>query len=558
MLINITNLNKSIGLKRLYYDLNLIIGKQEKSALIGKNGSGKTTLFHIIHGDDKDYTGTINRMNDLKITLTRQEHLLGEINQNISPIEYILNNVPEYNQLSQIIKNKEKTETYDKEYLASIGRFTDLDYYTIEDEILNTLNSFQINEDKAVMPLISLSGGEKRFIELTRVMYSNADLALIDEPTNHMDTIGKDRFIRWLYNYKKALLIITHDRDVLHNVNKIMELKNYQLETYKGNYEDYLRQNTIQTLQEINSYETDKKRMKKVKKQMEAAKHTKESARSNAGVRSGKIMEIRFQREYEKIKNRLNKPDFWIDKKTLNQIPPKLKAAYHKYKTKTVTPQKVFDDSKIANKRLFTVENLTVGYKEPLFKPISFELFNQEIVRLIGRNGAGKTTFLKHIIKEIRQDKKTTKINKFKGILNIKNNIRLGIYEQEISKKYLNEELSDAIGLLLKENHKPVNKTTINAILNEYLFNLSLHSTTKLRDLSGGEKARFQFIKMLINKPNLLILDEPTNHLDLATIEELEKYLLDYKGAIIYVSHDSYFAKRMEGETIEIKKIENN
>ncbi|MBD3329259.1 ATP-binding cassette domain-containing protein [Candidatus Dojkabacteria bacterium] len=552
MLLQIKDLHKSIGNKTLYSNLDLILNESEKTALIGRNGTGKTTLLNIIASNDTDFEGSVEKSSGLSIVLTQQEHFLGEdLQPDTTPLDYILDSVPQYSLLQRVIRKHENSKNYDQEYLEAIDTYTELGYYTVEDEILSTLASFQIDEDKALSSILSLSGGEKRFVELTRVMFSNAQLALIDEPTNHMDTVGKQKFLEWMNQFNKTLLIITHDRDVLHHVNKIYELKDQNISTYRGNYEHYLRQNAIETITLVHSYETDSKRIDKIKKQMNDAKEKKLSAKSDKGRDRAKQLEERFKREYQKLKETLKKPSFWIDAETEKNLPDQLKDLYKEYKSQNIQ-LKQDSSTKQVQRLLLQINKVTLGYDCPLFSPIDFDVFEGDRINLQGRNGIGKTTFLKYLIKKIEAEDLNGNIKNYSGSIEVKRSIKLGVYKQEVDTTDLDLSLWDGIEKILKENEMPVNDQKVIQLLRMYLFNVELHSKTNIRELSGGEKARFQLMKMLMKKPDILILDEPTNHLDLPSIEELENFLDDFAGAIIYVSHDSYFAKNMGGNVVSL------
>jgi ATPase subunit of ABC transporter with duplicated ATPase domains len=197
------------------------------------------------------------------------------------------------------------------------------------------------------------------------------------------------------------------------------------------------------------------------------------------------------------------------------------------------------------------VDKLSLGYDDkPLFEDISFVLHEGERIRLHGRNGAGKTTLVDAIIAEATG--RTAPSQRFAGTIATEREMTVGHYEQEIDEKYLEMSLHDAIEQVLRDKDLPVNEQHIQRLLGNYLFNPATDGAMPVSQLSGGQKARFQLIRMLANDPILLVLDEPTNHLDLPSIEELERAMTTYHGAVIYISHDSYFAKKLGGETVAI------
>ena len=200
---------------------------------------------------------------------------------------------------------------------------------------------------------------------------------------------------------------------------------------------------------------------------------------------------------------------------------------------------------------LIEVAKLGLGYGEtPLFTDVSFQLRANDRLRLHGRNGAGKSTLLNAIVAKAHDQIPACK--QFGGTVAVEKALRIGIYEQEIAEKYLHLTLNEAIEQAYMAKDVPIGETLIKQLLGDYLFNPATDGEVPLSRLSGGQKARFQLINMLAGNPQVLILDEPTNHLDLPSIEELEDALAHYNGAIIYISHDSYFARNLGGETITI------
>ena len=229
-------------------------------------------------------------------------------------------------------------------------------------------------------------------------------------------------------------------------------------------------------------------------------------------------------------------------------LDKKVADSYHKFKEKNIKIS--LNQDKQRASELISIKNLSLGYDTPLFSNISFSLKNEDRVFIKGRNGAGKSTIVRTILSLYRKELPVAKI--FTGEIRLGVSLRIGTYEQEISLEYLKLTLNEALKIIYEECGNPIPDMKLKGILAQYLFDPIIDGKQKIEDLSGGQKARFQIIKMLANKPNLLILDEPTNHLDLPSIEELENALSDYQGGILYISHDTYFIKQMGGEVIEI------
>ena len=213
MVISVDIAEKSFGDKILYRDLQLDIQDGEKVGLVGRNGTGKTTLLHIMTGEDKDYDGTVRSKKGAILIGSRQEHHGYE---DMPVLEYILGDLPEYAAHKHILDTYPATmgESQKKMhiYSESLERFSQLGYFEVEAEIIEALNAYQVSEDKVAGPLKNLSGGQKRMVELVKVQRARSHLALIDEPTNHMDFIAKKAFLKWFKSAREAVVVITHDR----------------------------------------------------------------------------------------------------------------------------------------------------------------------------------------------------------------------------------------------------------------------------------------------------------------------------------------------------------
>lgn len=540
MLIEATDLSKSLGAKYLFQNLSFTIVAGEKIALIGRNGHGKSTLLKILAGEDHDIEGKITSRSGLSITLTKQEH--NEDTQQ-SALEYILKNVKNYHKHKAILDQYELGHnTNTAEYLHSLEYFTDHGYFFVTSVILNTLADFHISQEAAQQPFIRLSGGQKRYVEMVRMMFSNSDLLLIDEPTNHMDYKGKERFIAWMKGVKGAMVVVTHDRDVLKHVDKIIELKDKTLHVFNGNYDQYIAQNATRTLSSVKLYSDQLNRLKEAKKRVEWG------LQMRAKSKQWKIRYDHWLRDYEKIKAETVKPSFWIDKESVEAMDQRVVDSYQKFKEKNIKIS--LPKNKEHGMDLLTVRNLSLGYDEPLFEKLHFSLKNTEHVFVKGRNGAGKSTLVRTIMSLYRGDTPDALI--LDGEVIFGSDVRIGQYEQEIHEKYLNMTLEDAIKTSYAEQKVGIDTRQVKSIMAQYLFDPIADAQQKIVHLSGGQKARFQLIKMFIGKPNLLILDEPTNHLDLPSIEELENSLQTFDGGILYISHDTYFIRRMGGQVVEI------
>jgi ATP-binding cassette subfamily F protein 3 len=542
MISDITISEKSFGPKSLMSNVRFTINDHEKIGVIGRNGVGKSTLFGILAGHDKDFTGDIMYKPGTVIVATQQEyHDVGD--QTV--LQYVLQGLPEYSKLSHVIETYPLTMGDDMKkinlYSDALVRFDDKGFYQIEEQIERELANFQL-PDIAHREFSTLSGGQKRLVEVVKIMHSDADLALVDEPTNHMDYIAKDQFIDWLKGAHEGVLLITHDRDVLREVDRIIELKDGGSQSFKGNYDAYLKQNAVSTGSQMNEFEMIEKRIVNLKSKVIEYQRFKEKSRHGGTIQRFKRLEEESRKELAELQTR-SKPTFWIDKDSVDNLNYKVAAQYDKFKAKNVRINLKSDESR-SKHVLISARNLSLGYDKPLFEGINIDLREGEAIEFRGRNGAGKTTLIKAILGD-------GSVTTYKGELTLDKQVRVGIYEQEVSSNYFEMPLEEAIERMYLSRELPISTTKIRSIMSDYLFSEG-DGKTPVKRLSGGQKARFQLITMLANDPQLLILDEPTNHLDLPSVEELETALGKYSGAIIYVSHDGYFRDKLSGDVLKI------
>ncbi len=549
MIADIHITEKSFGDKTLMKDVKFSVDDGEKVGVVGRNGVGKSTLFGILSGKDTDYTGEVIFRRGITVATTAQEHHgLGD--QTV--MSYILGGLPEYSKLKKIIDeypltmgdNMRKIE----EYTQALERFDQKGFYQVEEKIERELSNFQL-DGYGYRRISSLSGGQKRLVEIVKIMHSEAHLALIDEPTNHMDYVAKQQFIDWMNSQPhQAMLIITHDRDVLGQVDRIVEIKDGQAVSYRGNYDAYLKQNAQATTAGMNNFEQIEKRIVNLKQKVLDYQRLKEKSRNPGTIQKFKRLENEARAELEEL-SEMEKPTFWIDKESVGQLDYKSAERYGKFKSRNIRLS-MKDASSRSQHVLVRAENVAVGIGERiLFEDVNIDLREGEAIEIRGRNGAGKTTLIRMILALGKSFDDGPVL--YSGDIFLDPQVRIGVYEQEIDERYLSDPLEKAIEKLYMSRDLSISDTKIRQLLADYLFT-DADRMTSLARLSGGQKARFQIIAMLANDPQLLILDEPTNHLDLPSIEELETALTKYSGAILYVSHDNYFREKLGGKVVQI------
>ena len=393
MIADITVTEKSFGSKVLMSGIKFSIDDGEKVGVVGRNGVGKSTLFGIISGADKDFTGDVIYKRGVTVVSTAQEHHdMGET----TVLQYVLDGLPEYAALSHIIETYPATMGDDMklidEYTQALMRFDDKGFYQIEEQIERELDNFQLT-GVAHRPFSTLSGGQKRLAEVVKIMHSNAHLALVDEPTNHMDYVAKAQYVEWMKTAREAMLVITHDRDVLNEVDRIVELKDGSSKSYKGNYDAYLKQNAVSTGAQMNDFEMIEKRIANLKVKVLDYQRLKEKSRNPGTIQKFKRLEETSRVELSELQAK-EKPTFWIDKESASNLNYKVAAQYDKFKAKNIRMDIKSDESR-SKHVLVSAKKVSLGYDSPLFENVNIDLREGEALELRGRNGAGKTTMIK-------------------------------------------------------------------------------------------------------------------------------------------------------------------
>ena len=550
MILSIEITEKSFGNKQLLQNVKFSIDEGEKVGLIGRNGIGKSTLFGILLGRDQDFSGEVIFRKGSVIASTQQEYSsVGE--QTV--LDFILNDLPEYAHLSKLLrelpeKMGENMELIEK-YTDALNRFQEKNFHFIEDKIKAELRDFGLGGFES-RQMKTLSGGQKRLVDTIKIIHSKADLALVDEPTNFMDSHAKNRFLNWMKNSNEAVLVITHDRDVLSKVDRIIEIRDGKTYIFKGNYDDYLRANMFSTTNQIQDFESIQRRIANLKDKVREYQRMKEKARDPSTIQRFKRLENKSREELASLEE-IKKPSFWIDQENVENLDFKAVKSYQKFKAKNVKIG-IKNEETRSVRSLVRAENLALGYgsledaleskngAKILFENVNFDLKVGGILEIFGRNGVGKTSLIKTIF-----GAENEKAEIYDGKIFLDETARVGIYSQEIGSEFFEMNLKDAIEKIYLDQNLSISEEKIYRILHQYLFSAE-DFETPIRELSGGQKARFQLIKMLSNEPQILVLDEPTSHLDLPSIEELESALKKYSGAIIFVSHDDYFRKVMK------------
>ena len=464
--LQIENISKSYGPKVLFEKIGFNINEGDKIALIAPNGTGKTSLMRILAGKDKsDSGGKIMFLKDIKIAFLEQEY-------EFDPQKSIFDQI--------MASSSEFTKSLDQEQL-----------WEYEHRVVKFLTNFNLPDPQQLMK--ELSGGEVKRVALTQMLASEAEFFIMDEPTNHLDIDAIEFLEGYLSRSRCTLLMVTHDRYFLDRVcNIVMEMDHGAVYTYKGNYQNYLEKRE----ERIANYnaETDKVR--------NILRRELEWIRSTPCARTGKA------------RYRINA--FYDLKDRASQV----------YTQKQVSMEAMKGSTRLGTK-IINCKDLSFYYGDKCYLDgFTYNFQRYEKVGIVGRNGAGKSTFLNLLTGRMFEDDPGL----MTGVIERGESLKIGYYHQSGMSFNPDETVLDI-----------VNDTWL---LNRFLFPHEMLNN-KVEKLSGGEKRRLYLLTILMQQPNLLILDEPTNDLDIVTLNILEEYLQEFGGSLIIVSHDRHFLDKL-------------
>lgn len=500
--LQVINVTKSFGDLELYNDMSFGIMKGQKVALIAKNGTGKTTLLNIIAGEEDHESGEIVFQNDLSVAYLKQEP---DFDESMTVLEAcfnsgneVLKTISRYEmcmQRQEIGLSEEPGESMEK--ILNL-----MDYHkawNYEAEIKQILSKLKINDftDK----ISTLSGGQKKRVALANALITEPDMLILDEPTNHLDL----EMIEWLENYltrsNLTLLMVTHDRYFLDRVcNIILELDNKTVYSYNGNYSYYLEKHQ-ERMDQFNAELSKANNL--YRRELDWMRRQPQARGTKAQYRIDAFGELE-----EKVSQ--NRTD--------NAIKLKVKSAY-------------------LGSKIFVAKYISKSYgNKILIKDFYYDFARYEKVGIVGKNGTGKSTFLKMLLGEVNPDS---------GTFDIGETVTFGYYSQQGLTYDENIKVIDVIRNIAEEidlgNGK---KLSASQFLQHFLFTPETQHSYVYK-LSGGEKRRLYLCSVLMKNPNFLVLDEPTNDLDILSLNILEDYLKEFKGCVLVVSHDRYFMDKI-------------
>ena len=500
--LQVENLTKSFGDNLLFENISFGISDSQRVALIAKNGAGKTTLLTILAGDEDYQSGSIAFRRDLRIGYLRQDPMF------LPELTVLEACFTAENEVTELIKEYEKltlhfsdeSHTVDaKRYEWVLGRMEELKAWDYETRIKQILGNLKITDIE--QKIGHLSGGQLKRVALANVLIAEPDLLILDEPTNHLDLEMVEWLENFLKNSKMALLMVTHDRYFLDRVcSDILEIDQNQLFVYKGNYSYYLEKRqerianfTVETERANNLY----------RKELEWMRRQPQARATKARSRVEAFAEIE-----QRAKQRREE----------NNVALEVKASY-------------------LGSKIFEAKYISKAYGDKVLVDNFYYNFSRyEKMGIVGKNGTGKSTFLKMLLGEVQPDS---------GSFDVGQTVSFGYYSQDGLQFDNQMKVIDVVREFAEEiSLGNGRKLSASQFLQLFLFAPEVQYNY-VSKLSGGERRRLYLCTVLIRNPNFLVLDEPTNDLDIATLNVLEEYLQGFKGCVIVVSHDRYFMDKV-------------
>jgi ATP-binding cassette subfamily F protein 3 len=530
--VNLTNLQLDLFARPILVDLNWEIHDDRRVGLIGLNGAGKSSLLKLIAAELQPDRGSITRKKGLTIGYLQQEPALDPdrtaLEEALSALE-VLHTVEA--ELKQIEARLGDPEVYgDEKALARaldaqhqlLEQFEALGGANYEKRVRDTLHGLGLDETDFQTKVAALSGGQKKLVGLAKLLITQPELLLLDEPDNHLDLDGKAFLEQTINHYHGAVVIVSHDRYLLDSVvDEIAELERGRIEVYPGTYSEYAFEKQTRLERQQQLYGVQQRQITRLET---AAKRLLIWGRTYDNpdlIKRGKAILKRVERI-----DRIDRPV--LEPKRMNLQLNGWRGSNKVLEIKELA--KTFSSEEPPSTPLRSAQ-------DALFTDLNLLIRHGERVGLVGPNGAGKSVLLKMILGELEADR---------GEIIIGPSVEVGYYAQQHETLEPSQTLIDVI-----RHAKECSEADAVAFLLKFLYTYE-QTRQRVGDLSGGERSRLQLALLMISKANFLLLDEPTNNLDIASAEVLEEALDNFEGTLLCVSHDRYFLDRVTGRIVEL------
>lgn len=520
--ITVDNLSLSFGVTEILNSISFSLEENDRLGIIGVNGCGKSTLFKLISGELDSTDGAVYIAKGKSVGILRQDDAFLEFSEHdrqATALEVMYNAFPELlaaearlSELEKLLSDENKLQNNSfapAEYTTLNERFIAAGGLEFRARCASTLQKMGFDSEMQNRPFSSLSGGQRTRLALSRELCREPDILMLDEPTNHLDTETLIWLESFLANYKKCLMVISHDRYFLDRVtNKTLCIEHHRAKLYNGGYSASMVQRKIDREIEEKHYRNQQK---------EIARQEAYIAQQRAWNRERNIIAAESRLKMLDKMEKLERPK--DDPKAIRMT---------------------FQYSGASGNEVLNVRDLSFSYtpQKPVLDGLNFTVRRGDKLFFVGPNGCGKSTLIKLLLGRLRPSA---------GYIEQGYNVEIGYYDQE------NQNLTPSNSVLdeLWNAYPSLTETEIRNTLALFRF-IGEDVYKAVSELSGGERARLTLSKLILSKSNLLVLDEPTNHLDIDSREVLESALEDYEGTVVIVSHDRYFVDKLATRIIDL------
>ncbi|MFR8495191.1 MAG: ABC-F family ATP-binding cassette domain-containing protein, partial [Parvimonas micra] len=509
IVLSVNGLTKSFLSENILENVTFSISDRDKVGIVGDNGSGKTTLFNLLIKDLSADSGDINFAKNINLSILKQNISYTSdksvYEECLEVFEKIILLEKEIRELEIEMGNKDLSEEEIRKlfdiYESKRHYFEENNGYSYNSKIRGVLFGLGFLEQDFSKSVNNLSGGQKSRLHLAKILLKPSNLILLDEPTNHLDIESIQFLESYLREYRGSCLIISHDRYFLNAVcNKIFSIENKKLKSFNCGYDEYISRREKDFEVNRHLYE---KQQKEISRQKEIIQRFENYGNN------------RFIKQASSRRKLLDKMDL-IENPEIYKNSMKLK----------LVPEVE------SGKDVLTISDLSMGFNDKiLFDDINLNVYKGDKIGLVGKNGVGKTTLFKIICNNLEA---------IKGKCDLGARVSIGYYDQEqktlSNQNTVMDEFWDA--------YPKMNNFEVRSHLAKFnFFDEDLFKS--VGELSGGERARLELLKLMLSKSNFLLLDEPTNHLDIESKEVLENAIVDYSGTVLTISHDRYFLNKV-------------